>query len=85
MNLKEMVSDNKKVRFVYYKLNQLWYETECGFRFPVSINDTGDGVFKAEDKALYYMRYIRIHIKYLKDAEAVQIGVNNEYKSDQVK
>ena len=71
MTLKEMVSDNQKVKFVYYKLNNLWYETENGFRFPVSIDDTGDGVFKAEDKAILFMRYIRKHIKYLEDAKAI--------------
>ena len=69
MNIKEMVSDNKKARFVYYKLNELWYETETGFRFPVPIEDTGDGIFHAEEKALILMRYIRKHIKYISDAK----------------
>lgn len=59
MNIKDMVKDNKKVRFVQYKHNQLWYETECGFRFPVPTEDTGDGTFLAEDKAILFMRYIR--------------------------
>jgi hypothetical protein len=68
MNIKEMVSDNKKARFVYYKLNELWYETETGFRFPVPIADTGDGTFQAEEKALLLMRYIRKHIKYIESA-----------------
>jgi hypothetical protein len=58
-NIKDMVRDGKKVRFVQYKHHQLWYETECGFRFPVDTSDTGDGTFKAEDKAMYLMRYIR--------------------------
>lgn len=58
-DIKEMVRHNKKVHFVQYKHNQLWYETECGFRFPVDISDTGDGTFLAEDKAMFLMRYIR--------------------------
>ena len=58
-NIKDMVKDGKKVRFVQYKHNQLWYETEDGFRFPVDISDTGDGTFYAEDKAILFMRYIR--------------------------
>lgn len=58
-DIKEMVKDGKKVRFVQYKHNQLWYETECGFRFPVDTSDTGDGTFLAEDKAMFLMRYIR--------------------------
>ena len=68
-DIKEMVSGNKKVKFVFYKLNQLWYETEDGFRFPVPIDDTGDGVFKAEDKALIFMRYIRKHVAFLEDSK----------------
>lgn len=61
MNIKEMVKDNKKVRFTHYRLGELWYVTECGFKFPVQISDTGDGVFLVEDKALLFMRYIRKH------------------------
>lgn len=63
MNIKDMVKDGKKVRFVQYKHNQLWYETDCGFRFPVEISDTGDGTFLAEDKAILFMRYIRKQIE----------------------
>jgi len=36
------------------------------FTFPVPIEDTGDGTFNAEDKAIYFMRYIR---KYLEETE----------------
>jgi hypothetical protein len=57
-SVKDMIKDGKKVRFIQYKHNQLWYETECGFRFPVDTSDTGDGTFLAEDKAILFMRYI---------------------------
>ena len=53
MTLKEIVK-NKKVRFKFYKDGELWYETEDGFEFPISIADTGTGVFKAEDNAIRY-------------------------------
>lgn len=68
-NIKEMVSDSKKVSFLFYRLNELWYETETGFKFPVPISDTGDGVFNYEEKAILLMRYIRKHVKFLEDAE----------------
>ena len=67
-NIKEMVIDNKKVRFLHYKQKELWYVTETGFEFPVHIDDVGDGIFKAEDKALLFMRWIKKHIKMLEDA-----------------
>lgn len=61
-NIKEMVKD-KKVRFTFYRTGELFYKTECGFEFPVPIHDTGSGIFKAEDKAILFMRYIRKHIE----------------------
>ncbi len=68
-NIKDMVKD-KKVTFVRYRRLELWYTTECGFEFPVPIEDTGDADFFAEEKAMLYMRYIRKHIKV---AEAARI------------
>ena len=52
MNVKDMVKNNKKVFFVRYQKKELWYITECGFEFPVSIEDTGDASFEKGDKAL---------------------------------
>lgn len=68
MNIKEMVAEGRKVRFLRYKLGELWYATENGFEFPVPIGDCGDGTFLAEDKAILFMRYIRKHVAYLEDA-----------------
>jgi hypothetical protein len=28
MNIKEMVAEGRKVRFLHYKLGELWYRTE---------------------------------------------------------
>lgn len=65
MNIKDMVKDNKKVYFVRYKEMELWYRTECGFEFPVPIDDTENATFLAEDKAILFMRYIRKHLELL--------------------
>jgi len=61
--LKEMVVDNKKVKFIFYRERELWYETETGFQFPVPIDDIGNAIFLAEDKALLFVRYIRKHLE----------------------
>ena len=61
-NIKDIVSGGKKVHFLAYRQKELWYTTECGFDFPVPIDDTGDGVFLNEDRAMLFMRYIRKHI-----------------------
>jgi hypothetical protein len=69
MNIKDMVSNGKKVYFQFYRQKELWYKTECGFEFPVPIDDTGDGVFLNEDKAMMLMRYIRKHLALIEDAK----------------
>jgi hypothetical protein len=68
MDIKEMVADGRRVRFLRYKLGELWYRTETGFEFPVPTSDCGDGTFLAEDKAILFMRYIRKHVAYLGEA-----------------
>jgi len=60
-SLKEMVIDNQKVSFQFYRDDKLWYSTECGFEFPVPLADTGTATFLAEDRAILFMRYIRKH------------------------
>ena len=54
---------NKNVKFSHYKENELWYSTECGFMFPVPVSDTGNAEFKNEDKATFFMRWIRKHLE----------------------
>lgn len=70
--IKDMVKDGKKVRFAHFKENALWYETECGFSFPVPVEETGTATFLPEDKAMLFMRYIRKHIAFLEAAKTEQ-------------
>jgi len=63
MNIKDHVSDNKKVRFVYFKEGSLFYETELGLIFEVPSSDTGNGTFGSVEKALNFMRWIRPQIE----------------------
>jgi len=74
-NIKDMVKDGKQVKFVRYRHNELIYVTECGFEFPVPIEDTGDGIFLAQDKAMLFMRYIRLHLKSI-EKEKQSVGSN---------
>jgi hypothetical protein len=67
-----MVKDAKKVRFAFFRGRELWYRHEDGFEFPVPIDDVGDAVFLAEDKAILLMRYIRMHSEAIAAAKAEQ-------------
>lgn len=68
--LKEMVKGNQQVVFCRYFDGQLWYKTECGFEFPVPIDDVGNATMLAKDKALLFMRYIRKHIETIDTGKA---------------
>jgi hypothetical protein len=70
--IKDMVKDNKRVRFTFYRDRQLFYQTECGFEFPVPIDDIGNATFLAEDKTILLMKYIRRHLKTIDEAKADQ-------------
>lgn len=72
-DIKSMVKDGKKVKFLFYRHKELWYETECGFKFPVPIEDVGDATFLAEDKALIMMRYIRKQLDAIKTAKEIPV------------
>lgn len=66
-SIKECVAG--RVEFVHFQNNNLWYRCENGFLFPVPVDDTGDGVFLPQDKGLFFMRYVRLHLKYLASAK----------------
>ena len=63
MNIKDMVGNNKKVKFIQYREGEFIYSTECGFEFPVPLADVGKATLLAEDKALLFLRYIRKHVE----------------------
>ncbi len=71
MSIKDMIK-SKRVKFKFYKDGELIYETEDGFEFPVPINDADSATFLAEDKAIFFMRYIRKHMGMISKAKEEQ-------------
>ena len=67
-----MVKPGKSVSFVRYQNKELWYITDCGFEFPVPIEDTGEAAFIRHDKAMLFMRWIRKHLAMLESAKQNQ-------------
>lgn len=63
MKIPELKEEIKgKVYFVSLKNQELWYRTESGMEFPISLKDSEGGIFLAEDKASLFMRWIRKRI-----------------------
>ena len=77
-SVKELVQG--KVKFQYLRDRSLWYSTECGFIFPVPLSDTDEATFMSEDKATYFMRWIR---KYRDEqlAEEARLGAEADEES----
>lgn len=73
--LRQMVENGQKVRFQYYRDRELWYATECGFEFPIPIDDTGTGLFKVEDRAILFMRWIRKHQELIAESRQQRNGL----------
>lgn len=64
LSVKDMVAKGNKVYFEFYRQGELWYRTECGFKFPVPISeDAGNTTFLAEDRAIMFLKYIKKQIK----------------------
>lgn len=71
VTLSELVKDNKKVYFSYYRDKEFWYKHENGLLFPVPLKDVDDPASRAtllaEDKALYFMRWLKKYLSSVKD------------------
>lgn len=72
MNITDIVKNNKKVHFSFYRDMELWYKTEEGLEFPVPIKEVGNATFMNEDKAIFFMRYIRKHLESIEAARKEQ-------------
>ena len=66
LKILDLVRTGAKVTFVRYQDNELWYRCDQGFEFPVPLSDATSGVFLAQDKAIYFMRYINKHLDTIK-------------------
>lgn len=61
----DLVGKTKMVKFSFYRAGELWYKCDSGFEFPVSTDDTGNACFLAEDKSIYFMRWVRKYLEAL--------------------
>ncbi len=63
------ISDHVKglVRFSFCQGGYLYYKTDSGLEFPIPIEDTVGATFLAEDKAIFFMRWIRKHMENLNE------------------
>ncbi len=65
MTLKDHVAGMAK--FSFYRAGNLYYTTDSGLEFPVPLEDTDGATFLSEDKAIFFMRWIRNHLQTLEN------------------
>lgn len=66
-----------RVKFVRYQNGELWYRHEDhDFEFPVPTYDTGEGIFLPEDKASYFLRWMRPQLALIEEGRAESASVD---------
>lgn len=63
MTTTEIVKNSKTTHFVLYREGHLHYKTDNGFDFTVPLEDVGKASMLAEDKTIYFMRWIRKQVE----------------------
>lgn len=67
IDIKRAVTHNRIVTFTYYRDGSLWYITEFNELFSVPISDIGNATFNRKEKAVLFMRYMRLWNKSLEE------------------
>ena len=62
--LTQLVKEN--CNFIHFVDNELWYETESGFQFPIPLKDVGTTLFISEYKGIRLRKWIRKHLEMIK-------------------
>ncbi len=63
MTTAEIVKGSKVSNFVLYREGYLHYRTDTGYDFAVPLEDVGKASMLAEDKTIYFMRWIRKQVE----------------------
>jgi hypothetical protein len=59
IDIKRAVTNERTVKFEYYRSGECWYSTEFDEIFPVPVQDVGTATLLSKDKAILFMRYMR--------------------------
>jgi len=62
--LSDIIKASKTSKFVLFRANTFVYQTDTGFEFHIPVDDfKGEAALLAEDKTIYFMRWIRKHLE----------------------
>lgn len=63
MTTAEIVKASKVSNFISYRNNNLIYETDNGFSFSIPTEDVKGATILAQDKTMFFMRWIRKQVE----------------------
>lgn len=66
MNVAEIIKNSKTSKFLYYREHNFHYITDQGFEFIVPLYDIAGATLQAEDKTIFFMRWIRKQVELIK-------------------
>lgn len=79
MDLKDFVGEGKMVTFVRLYDGEAYYKCDNGFEFPIPAEDLKGAEFKASDKAIFFMRWVRKHLARDEGKRQLELlGLTNE-------
>lgn len=55
----EIIKGSKVSRFTHYREGTFYYVTDSGFHFMIPLDDVDGATLLAEDKTIFFMRWIR--------------------------
>lgn len=59
----DIIKNSRMTRFVLYREGNFIYVTDSGFQFPVPVEDVAGATLLAEDKTIFFMRWIRQQVE----------------------
>lgn len=59
MTTAEIVKNSKVSNFVFFREGNFYYRTDTGFDFIIPLKDIDKASILAQDKTIYFMRWIR--------------------------
>jgi hypothetical protein len=69
MDIKRLYVTQEPVTFTHFANGEFWYQTSCGFKFPVPLAELGNATLLASDKGTLFVRYIRAQLALLAAAK----------------
>lgn len=67
MTVAEIIKASKTSSFQFYREGNFYYNTDAGYEFVIPLEDISGATLNAEEKTIFFMRWIRKQLETTKD------------------